>query len=100
MTCARTSASTNPSNVPIHSPKIWTSFCTTSTAGIPGCEPDTRFGRIAPIIRPMTTRKKAAPIQSLYFQSVFIFSFGPGETPYSSWRTPINSIRGSGAVHR
>ena len=77
MTCARTSAFTNPSSVPIHSPKIGTSFCstcTTSTSGeAPGGAPDTCFGRIAPIIRPMTIKQSAPPIQSLYFERVFIF---------------------------
>src|SRR5436309_14734796 len=52
-----------------------TSFCstwTTSTSGAAPGAPDTCFGRIVPMIRPMTNKQNAPPIQNLYFESVFI----------------------------
>ena len=42
--------------------------------------PSTCFGRIAPKIKPMTSRQNAPPTQALCFQKVFIFS--PGGVPH------------------
>src|SRR5271163_888125 len=87
----------SPSRVPIHSPKIGTSFCstcTTSTSGAaPGGAPARWLGRIASTIRPVTSRQSAPPIQSLYFESAFIFS--PSSVPACDACKPISTYRPS-----
>src|SRR5260370_1094151 len=87
VTWALTSALVNPSSVPIHSPKIGTSFCstcTTSTSGEPpGCAPDACFGRKAPTITLRTAKDSTPAIQRLRFEILFMCSSDSETFPWN-----------------